>query len=114
MQNASGFKRLTINDKAEITVFVEGQPIKVSANDTAATALLLSGLHFNRSTPISGSKRAPYCMMGVCFECLIEVDGLENVQGCMLQVAEGMQIKRQHQARRLADDFNTEVTNHDH
>ena len=66
--------------------------------------MLASELRYGRTTPISGSARAPYCMMGICFECLLEIDGLQNVQGCMTQVKEGMQIQRQLQARQLVND----------
>jgi NADH dehydrogenase/NADH:ubiquinone oxidoreductase subunit G len=34
-------------------------------------------------------------MMGVCFECLIEIDGIPNQLACMIPVREAMKIKRQ-------------------
>jgi predicted molibdopterin-dependent oxidoreductase YjgC len=34
-------------------------------------------------------------MMGVCFECLVEIDGVANRQACMTEVRDGMRIKRQ-------------------
>ena len=34
--------------------------------------------------------------MGVCFECLVEIDGLLNRQACLEPVYEGMHVKRQH------------------
>ena len=37
--------------------------------------------------------------MGVCFDCLLEVDGRSNVQGCMVEVRDGMQVRRQEGAR---------------
>ena len=38
-------------------------------------------------------------MMGVCFDCLMEIDGVPNQQACMVPVAEGMAIRRQDGAR---------------
>ncbi len=38
-------------------------------------------------------------MMGVCFECLMEIDGVGNRQACLTPVAEGMQVRRQRGAR---------------
>jgi class 3 adenylate cyclase len=61
---------------------------------TAAAAVLLHGSTC-RTTPVSGSARAPYCMMGVCFDCLMEIDGTPNRQACLTPVAEGMRINRQ-------------------
>jgi predicted molibdopterin-dependent oxidoreductase YjgC len=34
-------------------------------------------------------------MMGVCFECLVEIDGQTNQQGCLVRVRDGMRIRRQ-------------------
>ena len=42
--------------------------------------------------------------MGVCFECLIEVDGRPNVQGCMTQVSEGMVLRRPVGFRKISGD----------
>ncbi len=109
MPNASAFNRLATHNHGWVTVQVDGQPVKVRANDSAAAAVLAAGLSASRTTAVSGSPRAPYCMMGVCFECLLEIDGEENVQGCMTQVSEGMQIRRQQRARHLADDLSAEV-----
>jgi predicted molibdopterin-dependent oxidoreductase YjgC len=39
--------------------------------------------------------------MGVCFECLVEIDGVPNQQGCLAQVREGMRIERQLGKRRI-------------
>ena len=42
---------------------------------------------------------APYCMMGVCFDCLAEIDGVPNRQSCMVEARPGMRIRRQIRAR---------------
>ena len=45
--------------------------------------------------PMDRSARAPYCLMGVCFECLMEIDGEPDVQSCLVTVREGMTVRRQ-------------------
>jgi len=62
---------------------------------TVAAALLGAGESRLRASPVSGDSRAPYCMMGVCFECLVEIDGVPNRQSCLIPVSEGMQIRSQ-------------------
>jgi aerobic-type carbon monoxide dehydrogenase small subunit (CoxS/CutS family) len=52
-----------------------------------------------RETPVSGAPRAPLCLMGSCFDCLVQVDGQANVQACMVRVKDGMQVQLQHGAR---------------
>ncbi|CAH0276883.1 (2Fe-2S)-binding protein [Roseomonas sp. CECT 9278] len=84
---------------ATIEVLVDGTPVLVPAGASAAAAVLLAGLPAIRETPVSGSPRLPLCMMGVCFDCLAEIDGVANRQACMVPVAPGMRIARQHGAR---------------
>ena len=84
-----------------VTVHVDGHAVTVSAGDTVAAAVLAAGLPYSRTTTVSGSPRAPYCMMGVCFECLMVVDGVPSRQGCQVTVREGMRIERQLGGREL-------------
>jgi predicted molibdopterin-dependent oxidoreductase YjgC len=85
-----------------VTVHIDGQPFQVPAGVTAAAAMLMHGAAATRTTPVTGAPRAPYCMMGVCFECLMEIDGMPNQQGCLVIVAEGMRIAPQLGKRTVA------------
>lgn len=89
------FALLPDSPKQHVTVYIEGRPVAVPVGATAAAAMLMLGPSSTRTTPITGAPRAPYCMMGVCFECLMEIDGEPNQQGCLVIVAEGMRIGRQ-------------------
>jgi hypothetical protein len=82
-------------DPGRVAVVVEGRAVSVPAGASAAAAILLAGLRSGRETPVEGSERAPYCMMGVCFECLAKIDGVSNRQACMVEVRAGMRIRRQ-------------------
>ncbi|HTD89699.1 MAG TPA: (2Fe-2S)-binding protein [Burkholderiales bacterium] len=84
-----------------ITVYVDGKPVSVGTNESAAAAALHAGIGYARLSPITGEKRAPYCMMGVCFECLMVIDGVPSRQACMVRVHPGMRIERQLGAREL-------------
>jgi predicted molibdopterin-dependent oxidoreductase YjgC len=89
------FKRLfPINDKT-VTVKVEGKPVTVAAGDSVAAAIYAAGFHQFRESSVSNTPRAPYCLMGVCFDCLVEIDGSANHQACMTVVRDGMSIKIQ-------------------
>jgi sarcosine oxidase subunit alpha len=63
--------------------------------------MLAAGLSRCRTTPVSGAPRAPYCMMGVCFDCLVTIDGVGNRQGCLVRVRDGMQVEIQLGKREL-------------
>ena len=91
-------------DQASLTVrvTVEGREIGVPEGASAAAAMLLAGFAAIRDTAVTGTPRAPYCLMGVCFDCLAEIDGVANRQSCMVAVAPGMAIRRQRGKRAVA------------
>lgn len=86
-----------------IEIMVEGQCVSAHEGETLAAALLNAGVVPFRRTPVSGQPRAPLCLMGVCFDCLVEVDGAANVQSCMVEVREGMQVRLPGGARPIGD-----------
>jgi len=83
-----------------VNVTIDGDAFAAREGDSVAAALLASGRTMCRTTPVSGAPRAPYCMMGVCFDCLMEIDGVANRQACLVTVVEGMRIRRQQGARK--------------
>ena len=88
------FKRL--DDSGEtIQLKVDGKPIRARAGDTVASAMLAAGIDRFRTTPVTESPRAPYCLMGVCFDCLVTVDGVGSRQACLVPVREGMAVETQ-------------------
>jgi len=89
------FKKLPDAGAATVTVLIDGKPFQAPQGCTAAAAALLAGATSTRTTAVSETPRAPYCMMGVCFECLMEIDGIPNQQACLVPVAEAMRINRQ-------------------
>lgn len=95
------FERLPEHGGAMVTVTINGRPHAAREGDTVAAALLAAGFDHCRTTPVSGAPRAPYCMMGVCFECLVAIDGVGNRQGCLVRVAAGMRIESQNGKREL-------------
>ncbi|AUW59783.1 hypothetical protein C1T17_18580 [Sphingobium sp. SCG-1] len=73
-----------------------GRPMEARTGESVAAALLAAGVTRFRTSAVTGEPRAPYCMMGVCFECIVEVDGRPNRQACLVPVAEGMQVEPGH------------------
>lgn len=92
------FRPLSV-DAATVQICFDGQLLQVPAGVSLAAALLASGVRHSRTTPVSASARAPFCMMGVCFECLVQVDGAPNCQACLTPVRAGMQVHSQRGAR---------------
>lgn len=69
-----------------------GKEITAQPGDTVAAALLAADVRIFRSTPVSGAARGPFCMMGACFDCLVEIGG-ETVQACMTPVSPGLEVR---------------------
>jgi len=87
------------SDAAVVLISIDGEQVEARAGESVAAAVLAYTEGATRTTPLSDAPRAPYCLMGVCFECLMEIDGIANRQACMIRVADGMAVKRQHGAR---------------
>lgn len=73
----------------------DGRGITAHAGETIAAAVIADGETTTRQSVVTGAPRGPFCMMGVCFECLVEVDGVPNRQACMIEVRPGMAVCRQ-------------------
>ncbi|MGE0573870.1 MAG: (2Fe-2S)-binding protein [Reyranella sp.] len=88
------FKRLA-EAGAAVAITVDDKPVTARDGDTVAAALLAAGVSPCRTTPVTGAPRAPYCMMGVCFECLVTIDGIGSRQACLVPVHAGMTVETQ-------------------
>lgn len=69
---------------------VDGRPLDAERGLSVAAALLRAGIRCLRRSP-GGLPRGAFCMMGVCQECLVEVDG-EKRQACLVAIEPGMKI----------------------
>ncbi|MEX5728157.1 putative molibdopterin-dependent oxidoreductase YjgC [Rhodovulum iodosum] len=97
MNTASPF--LDLEEAPRVPVRFEGAPLDLPEGANLAAALLAAGVRVFRHTPVSGAPRAPFCMMGACFDCLVEIDGVVR-QACMVEVTEGLEIFRPHEEGR--------------
>ena len=62
------FKRL-YEPKTAVNFDFEGETVSSAEGETVAAALLAHGVGHTRRSVVSSSPRAPYCMIGACFEC---------------------------------------------
>lgn len=108
MPSDSSFKRLTENGAPSMKLRFNGEILMACSGETVAAALLAAGLFAFRKTAVSATDRGPFCMMGACFDCLMEIDGEPNRQACMTLVEDGMVLRPMRGARFLdlaeADD----------
>ncbi len=95
------FRRITDSSSPLLTLTLDGEPVTAEPGESVAAVLLRQATPASRSTPVLGSPRAPFCMMGVCFDCLAIVDGAASTQACLVTVREGMRVERQFGRRSL-------------
>lgn len=90
-------RRITKLDAARALTFTfDGETLQAAEGETVAVALLATGRNFLRTTSRLAEPRGVFCNMGVCFDCLIEVDGRGNQRACQTIVRAGMQVRTQH------------------
>lgn len=77
-----------------VRITIDGRPVTAHCGESVAAALLAEGALGLRTTS-SGEPRGVFCGMGVCFDCLVVVDGVPGTRACVTWVRDGMAIARQ-------------------
>ena len=91
------FRRI-VDTQETLSFTFDGRPLRAAPGDSVAAALLRAGVDTFRTSVVGGEPRGPHCLMGVCFDCLVTIDGVPNRQSCQVQVVEGMVVTSQHGA----------------
>ncbi len=76
---------------ADLTLTIDGRPLRVPAGTIVAAALALAGVTAPRRS-VSGEPRAPLCGMGICAECRVTIDGRAQQLSCQTPCADGMEV----------------------
>lgn len=77
------------------TLTFDGTEIPFVSGQTVAGALLAHGIHSWRTTRVNDRPRGVFCGIGVCFDCLVTVDGDPNERACLVLAEPGMRITTQ-------------------
>jgi D-hydroxyproline dehydrogenase subunit gamma len=78
----------------QVVLTLDGRPVTAYEGESVAALLLAEGIIATRVTR-GGEPRGVYCGMGVCFDCLVVVDGVPNTRACVTWVRDGMSVERQ-------------------
>lgn len=70
----------------------DGMPVHAHAGESIAAALFAAGVRELRSSPRTGSPRGMFCLMGVCQECVVVVDG-RRAPACQEIVSAGLDVR---------------------
>ena len=70
----------------------DGAPINAYSGETILGALLASGIRTLRHTS-QDQPRGMLCGIGVCYDCLVTIDGQRNQRACMTPAQPGMVVR---------------------
>ena len=79
----------------KVQITVDGRPVETYVGESVAAAMIAESGELTLRTTGAGDPRGLFCGMGVCFECLVVVDGIANTRACMSWVADGMVVVTQ-------------------
>lgn len=74
--------------------FDDGE-ITAEPGQSIAAALIAAGHRSWRSTRVGGEPRGAFCGIGVCFDCLVTVNGRPNQRACLTEVRQGDRVEWQ-------------------
>ncbi|SDQ24204.1 (2Fe-2S)-binding protein [Pseudovibrio sp. Tun.PSC04-5.I4] len=89
------FRSLRKSETRNVSLTLNGQTVQVAEGSSLWAAMALHGETHTRLAAVSGEQRSAYCAMGVCFECLVKIDGVSNQQACLTTVVDGMSVSSQ-------------------
>lgn len=81
-----------VQGRQQVTITVDNQPIIAYVGESLLAALVAAGIKSQKESPVRHEKRGGLCGMGVCYECLVTLDGVPNVRACMTEVEDGMVV----------------------
>ncbi|CAB4696989.1 MAG: (2Fe-2S)-binding protein [Actinobacteria bacterium] len=74
-------------------VFVNGAEIEATESENVGTFLLKRRQQVLRKTRFEDNPRGMFCGIGVCFDCIVTIDGIANQRACITQLRDGMRIE---------------------
>ena len=77
------------------TFAFDDDEIVFTAGQTVGAALIAAGIYSWRTTRVAGRPRGIFCGIGVCFDCLIVVDGGPNQRACLVAATPAMTVSSQ-------------------
>lgn len=89
------FKALRLDGNLQrgkvVRVQIDGEPVTAYEGETVATVLMAAGRRTFGQTP-NDQPRGLFCGIGLCYDCLVTIDGINNQRACATPVREGMHV----------------------
>lgn len=79
-----------------VTITVDGEQLSGVAGQSIAGVILANERLGFRRTSVHDTPRGVFCGIGVCFDCLVVLDGVEDVRACQRRASDGDIVATQH------------------
>lgn len=86
---------LLVKPNSSITFTFDGKLISAIPGQTVGSAILEAGERTMRLTRFENKPRGIFCGIGICFDCLVVIDGTPNQRACLIEVRDGMSVNTQ-------------------
>lgn len=73
----------------------DGKRIPAEPGQSVGAALIAAGHRSWRTTRHEGRPRGVFCGIGICFDCLVVVNGRPNQRACQVEVRDGDDVRTQ-------------------
>ncbi len=90
-----GRRRTPEAEPAPLTFTFDGAEVTARPGQSIAAALLAAGIRSWRTTRVQAAPRGVFCGIGVCFDCLVTVNGTPGVRACLAEAAQGDRVERE-------------------
>lgn len=78
-----------------VQIIVDGEPLDARVGEPVAAALLAHGRRICRTTIRTGEPRGVFCAVGLCTDCLMQIDGIPGTRACVTPARAGMRVETQ-------------------
>ena len=80
---------------------VDGEKISAYEGETVAAALAAAGRRTFRRTIKKNHPRGMFCGIGLCYECIMVINGIPNTRACQTLATPGCRVETQEGLGRL-------------
>ncbi|MCG5215044.1 (2Fe-2S)-binding protein [Streptosporangium sp. KLBMP 9127] len=78
--------------ETEFEISFDGGPVPARQGQTIGAVLHAAGIRSWRTTRFGGRPRGLFCGIGVCFDCLVTVNGTPSLRACQTEALPGDEV----------------------
>jgi hypothetical protein len=77
----------------EISFHFNGEKFTGAAGQSVAAALIANGQRELRRTRFGEETRSIFCGIGICFDCVVTINGVANQRACLIEISNDMKVE---------------------